>query len=285
MLPFLFSRIRKGFFIFLPLALLGGYAVHDAFSHYYGSDIAGYAEIGGCNFGSTSETPCHGSVSPSTSIHFSTPSPIVAGNTYLFTVTISNPDTADHYAGLDVDVDTPVVLDSIAGMNTFLTPPFAGVSDEYSITHNTPKMLVGDSATWSFWYTAPTTPGVYPIYIDGNTVNGDSATADTEDHWDSITDFINVVPSDGVTPSSFASAIQVYPNPASNELFINDGIPSDEGSYALIDPSGRVVLNGGEIPLDGRHSANISSIAAGTYILSVQPQIGRAFSRSVVIRR
>jgi hypothetical protein len=131
----------------------------------------------------------------------------------------------------------------------------------------------------------PSTPGVYPIYVAGNAVDNDSANADTQDHWDSLTVFINVLPSDGVTQSAPASAIQVYPNPASNELFINDGVAFDEGSYALIDPSGRVMLNGGEMPLDGRHSANISRIAAGTYILSVQPHAGKAFSRSVVIRR
>jgi hypothetical protein len=77
----------------------------------------------------------------------------------------------------------------------------------------------------------------------------------------------------------------VYPNPASNELFINDGIPSDIGSYSLTDASGRVVINGGKITLDGRQSIDISTIAAGAYIISVQPRNAPAFTKRLIIQR
>jgi hypothetical protein len=289
MFPILFRRIRKSFFLFLPLALLAGYSVHDAFSHYTGADVPGDAELGSCALGNP--LPCHaGPASSSTVIHLFTPSQILAGHTYIFRISVASLDTADHAAGFDVDVDTPVTLDTIPGVNTFSTAPFPGISDEWSITHSVPQLFSAngvnsDSAVWSFLYTAPDSPGVYPIYLAGNAVNGDSATADTEDHWNVAVQNITVLASDMVSPSSQSISVQVFPNPASNELFINDGSAAVDGAYTITDPAGRVMLYGRQLPLDGAHSIDISHLAAGAYLLSVQPRMGPSFSRCIVIRR
>ncbi len=284
MFPIFFRRVRKSLFVFLPLALVGGYSVHNAFSHYTGVDVPGDAELGSCGLGNP--VPCH-SLTPSSStvIHLYTPSQILAVHTYTFTISVSNSDTADQAAGFDVDVDTPAVLDTLGGMNTFVTAPLSGVSTEWSITHSMPQEFTGDSAVWSFSYTAPDSAGSYPIYLAGNAVNGDSATPDTEDHWNAITVNINVQAASGVAFPSPASSIQVFPSPAVNDLFIDDGIPEDVGTYMLTDPAGRVVMNGRRIPLDGNHNVDLSSIAAGAYILSVQPRMGQSFSRRIVIQR
>jgi Secretion system C-terminal sorting domain len=280
-----FRTIRKSIVLLVTLVLIGGYAVHDALSHYTGANVFGTAEFGGCG-----GSDCHGpSPDTTTIIHLFTPAKIVAGQTYKLMISVSNPDPNDVAAGFDVDANSPIALDTVAGMHTFPTAPFGGF-EPGSITHNMPQLFKSngansDSAVWSFLYTASPTPGIDTLYLAGNAVNGDSANADTADHWNLMQAYITVVANDGVAPASSINSVQVYPNPASNELFINDGNPSDLGSYTLTDPAGRVVLSGRRIPLDGNHSIDISNIVAEAYILSVQPQMGPSFSRKIVIQR
>jgi hypothetical protein len=287
-----FRHIRKGVLLFFVLALVAGYSVHDAISHYNGILIAGYAEAGGCNAGAGPGATCHGNSSTTTVLHLSTPSKIVAGQTYTLTLSVANPNPVDVAAGFDVDVDTPAMLNTISGTDsTVQVAPFPDLPPElYSITHLIPQWFNvngphSDSAVWSFQYTARPTAGIDTLYVAGNAVNGDSAEPNDSDFWDSVTVYLNVVSSDGVASSSPSGAIQVYPNPASNAMYINDDILSDEGSYTLTDPAGRVVLYGRAFPLDGRHSVDVSRIATGAYMLNVQPKMGKAFSRSVVIQR
>ncbi len=285
--PISFRGIRKSFLILFVLALVGGYSVHDAVSHYTGGVlIAGHAELGGCG-----GPQCHAPASStSTVVHLFTPSQINAGKTYTFTVSVSNKThPLDIAAGFDVDVDTPAILAAIPGMNTTITSPDSTFFGEWSISHSVPQFFDvngGDSAVWSFLYTAPKVPGIYPIYVAGNAVNGDSATANDTDNWNDITVNLTVLPAnEGVAPDASQQSIQIYPNPASNELFIGDGNLADVGSYTLSDAAGRVVKYGSQITLDGKHSVDLSKIAAGAYIVSVQPRMGQAFSRRIVIQR
>lgn len=288
----LFRHIRKGILLFFVLALLAGYSVHDALSHYDGILIAGYAQAGGCNAGAGPGATCHGNSSPTTVLHLYTPSQIVAGHTYRLTLSVANPNPVDVAAGFDVDVDTPAMLNTISGTNnTIQVAPFPGIAPElYSISHLIPQWfntngVHSDSAVWSFQYTARPTAGIDTLFVAGNAVNGDSAVPSDSDFWDSVTVYLNVVSSDGVAPSSPSGAAQVYPNPTSNAIYINDDMLADEGSYTLTDPVGRVVLYGREFPLDGSHSVDVSRIATGAYILNVQPHMGKAFTRSIVIQR
>jgi hypothetical protein len=294
MFPILFRRIRKSLFVVLPLALLAGYAVHDALSHYRGVAYCAVPlqQDPGCNATATPTDACHGAVpSPVTVIHVLMPDTIYAGNTYIVRISVANPDPIDVAAGFDVDIDSPAMLDTVAGMITFLSdslPPFLSWWD---IHHTAPQSFTmngpnSDSAVWSIQYTARPTPGFDTFYVDGNAVDGDSASPSIHDHWDSLTQIVTVLPAPSiVTPALSSNVLQVYPNPASNEIFINDGIPTYVGTYTLTDASGRVVLYGRQFPLDGSRSIDISSIAAGAYFLNVQPRMGRTFTRSVAIHR
>ncbi len=291
MFPILFRRIRKSLFVILPLALLAGYAVHDAYSHYDGVLTAGYAAIpGGCGAGAPGT--CHGPEADATTlIHLYTPSTIIAGNTYTLTFSVANPNPQDVAAGFDIDVDTPASLGMIPGTNTVISNPDTLFGTGlWSISHSIPQQFNvnganSDSAVWSFQYTARPTAGVDILYLAGNAVNGDSAIAGDSDRWNQSVAYITVQAASSVAQTSSASALQVYPNPASNELFINDGIPADEGSYTLTDAAGRVVLFGHHISLDGNHNIDVSTIGTGTYILSVQPRNGSSFSKSIVIQK
>jgi Secretion system C-terminal sorting domain len=283
-----FRQIRKGVLLFFVLTLLGGYCVHDALSHYTGGAlVAGYAELGSCGGPS-----CHGfSADPTTTIHLFTPAQIIAGQTYTLTLSVSNPNPEDVAAGFDVDINPPATLAAIPGTNTILTLPDSfAYPVVWSVSHSIPQSFNvnganSDSAVWTFQYTARPTAGIDTIYLAGNAVNGDSANANDSDRWNAIVTYITVLPPQSiVTPASSGNLLQVYPNPASNEMFINDGNPNDAGSYTLTDAAGRVVLSGGQIPLDGRHSVDISRIAAGAYILNVQPRMGQAITRSIAIQ-
>jgi hypothetical protein len=286
-----FRHIRKGVLLFFVLTLLAGYSVHDAISHYTG--MAFYAiPTAGCNYGASFTQSCHGASSNTTVIHIFTPDKIYAGTTDTFRISVSNPDSRDVAAGFDLDVnDTPgtanvTSLTAIPGTNTYVTTD-TFFYDLSSLTQSAPQSFNGtDSAVWSFLVTVPDTPGTYQIYAAGNAVDGDSATADTEDHWNIIVDSFTVLPAPSiVTPSASGNVFQAYPNPATNEIFVNDGTLTDVGSYSLTDAAGRVVTSGNQIKIDGRHSIDVSKIAAGAYILNVQTRSGLSYTRSVVIRR
>jgi hypothetical protein len=243
--------------------------------------------LGGCGGPS-----CHAPfASPTTILNLYTPAKVIAGKTYTLTLSVANANPVDVAAGFDVDIDTPASLALTPGSTTtFLTNIDTALSGLWSVSHSIPQWFNvngphSDSAVWTFLYTARPTPGIDTFYVAGNAVNGDSATNNDSDYWNDITVYVTVQANDGVTPAAAMNAVQVFPNPASNELFIGDGIPADEGSYTLADASGRIVKYGPQMVLDGKHSTDISSIAAGAYILNVQPHIGSAFSRRIVIKR
>ena len=180
----------------------------------------------GCDAGASLQDGCHGArTSSSTVIHiYTTSGPVYAGSTDTLRISVANPDPVDIAAGFDLDVDTPAMLDTIPGMNTFLNVPFQ--YEAYDITHTRPQTFAPhtDSAVWSMLYTARPTAGIDTIYAAGNAVNGDSASPDITDHWDSAILYITVLPAPSiVTPSASGNVFQAYPNPATNEIYVNDG--------------------------------------------------------------
>ncbi len=292
MFPILFHRIRKSLFVVLPLLIVAGYAVQDALSHYRGVAYCAVPlqQNPGCNATATGGDPCHGpNPSSSTVIHVFMPSVIYAGSTDTIRISVANKSNLDVAAGFDVDIDTPAMLNTTSNTTTVLwdnLPPFPSWSD---IHQTVPQLFSAngpnsDSAVWSIIYTARPTAGYDTLYIDGNAVDGDSASATIHDHWDSLTQIITVLPApSGVAQTRSANSVRVYPNPASNEVFIDDGNPADIGSYTLTDAAGRVVRYGRQIVLDGSRSIDLSMLATGAYVLNVQPRMGHAFTRSISI--
>lgn len=155
--PSLFFSFRKSVFVLLPILLLGAYAVHDAISEPGG--ITGCSKIG-CS-------SCHGPGSTTTVVTLSTTATqIEAGKTYVFQFSVANPSESE--AGCDISVDNGAVL-GLDGANSGLWIP----SGSNELTHTQPQVFTGDSAVWSFTYTAPLTPGTAHIYAAGNAVDFD----------------------------------------------------------------------------------------------------------------
>jgi Secretion system C-terminal sorting domain len=152
-----FFSFRKSIFVLLPLLVLGAYAVHQADSEPGG--ITGYSKIG-CS-------SCHGPRSTATVVKISTAATqIIAGGTYVFQFSVSNP--SEFAAGCDISVDNGAVL-GLNGTNSGLWIP----SQTGELTHTEPLTFTGDSAVWTFTYTAPLTAGTDHIYAAGNAVDND----------------------------------------------------------------------------------------------------------------
>src|ERR1700685_1282834 len=141
---FRFLSIRKGILVALPLIVLGAYAVHEADGSSGG--VTGDSSIGCAS--------CHGPLSKSTIVKISTSATqIVAGQTYVFQFFVSNP--SDKGAGCDITVDNGTL--AVNGTNSglqYIAKPYN------ELTHTSPRTFTGDSAVWTFKYTAPTKAGI-----------------------------------------------------------------------------------------------------------------------------
>ncbi len=172
--------LRKGILLIIPLVLLGSYALHEAIASSGG--IVGQSKAGCGGYG------CHGTKSTATVISIYTDSSqIVAGKTYLFHLSVSNPSEAA--AGCDISIDNAAKL-STYGYSSGLQY-FVG-----ELTHTSPRIFTGDSAVWLFNYTAPAKAGLAHIYVAGNAVN-DNGTNDAGDHWNTAVETVNVIAQPG----------------------------------------------------------------------------------------
>ncbi len=264
----LFFRIRKGFFLLLPLGLIAAYSVHQASG--YSTGVTGYSTYG-CS--------CHGSKSTATVVKIYTSAPqIVVGQTYDFTISVANP--SEKGAGCDISTSKGGTL-SINATESNLLQSYGG-----ELTHTQTNVFTAgtDSAVWNFQYTAPTTPGVAHIYAAGNAVN-DNGEADAGDHWNTIVDNITVVSAAGVASNAeVASNLSIYPNPSRGPITLSSKSLSGEAQIEVSDLSGRVVhtesaVLAGETPLD------LTSLSNGTYFLSIRTSNGEAFTRRVIVAK
>jgi hypothetical protein len=264
----LFFRIRKGFFLLLPLGLIASYAVHQASG--YSSGVIG-ASTQGCS--------CHGSKSTATIVKIYTSAPqIIAGQTYDFTISVANP--SEKGAGCDISTSKGGTL-SINATESNLLQLYGG-----ELTHTQTNVFSAgsDSAVWNFQYTAPKTPGVAHIYAAGNAVNHNGQ-ADAGDHWNTVVDNITVVSAAGVASNAdVASNLSMYPNPSRGPVTLSSTGLSGEAQIEVSDLSGRVVHTGSAV-LNGETALDLSSLPNGPYFVSIHTADGKAFTRRVIIAK
>lgn len=105
--------------------------------------------------------------------------------------------------------------------------------------------------------------------------HGDSAY--TTEYIDLIQVNVHYTVTTGVTENSFASAVRVFPNPASTTLTIDRLSPGTQ-SIRLYDMAGRIVLESGDVTGD-RHTLSVGELPAGIYLLEIREE------RGVVIRK
>ncbi len=130
---------------------------------------------------------CHGSNS-STDVSISIISgsgsfTVAPGSRTTFTVIVSTTNQNLVNAGLNLAVKTDET--SSPGTNVGVLTPGTGLrlrGNPEEITQSTPQILSGGSASWSFEWTAPTTPGTYYMRVLGFCGDGDG-NDDNDDRW------------------------------------------------------------------------------------------------------
>ncbi len=177
---------RGGALLIACLMLVGGYAIHEVNGHQFG--IVGQTQKSsapGCGgFG------CHcSSAGSNTTVSLtcsSGSSPFTASpsTSYSFTVTVATSNSNEDHAGINVATYSGTGL--TAGSGLYLS------SSE--LTHSSPKILSGGSASWTFTYTSGSSTGWDTIYATGQAVHGSSPSC--TDEWNHASKFIihTVVP-------------------------------------------------------------------------------------------
>jgi len=106
-----------------------------------------------------------------------------------------------------------------------------------------------------------------------------------------VTDYFSVIvkefacnknPYIGIAPSATTQALELYPNPAKNEVYIKlNGVNAGKtATFTLYDLSGKKLLQVGDIPQNGRIA--LPDFAKGLYIAEIEVE-GQKYSRKLQI--
>lgn len=165
------------------------------------------------------------------------------------------------------------------------------------VTQSSPKTMTGGKATFSFKWTAPTTPGQYTVHAVGNAVNGNGV-EDAGDHWsiiNPVTITVQAGSSVEETPTESSSAfMSAFPNPTRDKVSLTFVAESTGlASISIVDMQGRVVNRFDQtIPGKGVQtielqtiSTNGASLVSGLYRAVVEQSNGEILTAPIVIER
>lgn len=85
----------------------------------------------------------------------------------------------------------------------------------------------------------------------------------------------------GINENELSSQIKIYPNPASERVFI-DGIEDSGTTVDITSPEGRKVLEKAKMESD--NSLNISGIPAGVYYIHLNTENQKSYSKKLIIK-
>ncbi len=170
---------RKIFPVSLLVCFLG--LTYYSFAHTSGITARNSTTTSGCGSGS-----CHGASSSSqvtvgiTSGSGSFTVPI--NSTTTFTVTVSNGTKVN--AGVNIAVKTSQTTSPGTNVGTIIAGTnLKTTGSPVELTHSAPVLLSGGSASFSFNWTAPATPGTYYIRACGLAGNGDNGSNNDLWNW------------------------------------------------------------------------------------------------------
>jgi hypothetical protein len=134
--------------------------------------LAALAYSGGITGVTSSGCTCHGAQSSATTLSLSGNTTTRAGQTLNLTVVVAH--SSRQAAGVNIAVKDQ------QGQNVGTLAPATGSGLQLSngeLTHQQPKTMSNGQATFSFTWTAPSTPGTYTLRAAGNAVNGNGNTS------------------------------------------------------------------------------------------------------------
>lgn len=186
---------------------------------------------------------CHGlEPTDSISVIISGPSSVHAGDSAIYTLSISNgPAIA---GGCDISSSLGEVYTSSLDTNLKREEPFSGAG--FELTHKEPVLFKGDTVRFKFKYIAPSTPNVTDtIFANGN--SADNSISSEGDYWNYADNFtVNITPPIGIANNnnliSSYRLEQNFPNPFNPETKIQFTInKSSVLSLSVYDINGREV--------------------------------------------
>ena len=226
---------------------------------------------------------CHG-VDPndSVSVFFSGPDSVAAGQTVIFQIKVSHGPALRGGFNVAVFADTSSI-NKLAGDNTVR-------KQEGELTHALPKVFTNDTVSWSFQYTAPSTPMFDTLYATGNSTNNDGTT--DGDLWNfSQNRTVRVYNPIGIinisAVASDYSLSQNYPNPfnPSTQIQFSVGDASDI-TIKVFDMLGKeiAVLVSGNLKR-GVYKADYDAtgLPSGTYFYSMFSNGERLFTKKMLL--
>lgn len=208
---------------------------------------------------------CHGSASSAVTVTFLAADSVQAGTTKTIRLKIQGgPGVA---GGLNVAAKNGV-------LNTILGSGVQKIGDE--LTHASPKNFTADTVSWSFTYTAPSTPGADTLYAVGNSVNLNGSTSG--DQWNfRIRHAVKIFSPSSITnvneTAKNYSLSQNFPNPFNPVTSIKFSIPNNNFvTLKVYDILGNEIvtlinknLRQGEYKVD----FNASNYSSGIYVYKI----------------
>ncbi len=242
---------------------------------------------------SCSSLGCHGAIS-FTAPYFS-PSPTttvaglitstipaggyIPGNTYTITGTVTSPGKTRFGFEISPQNTAGTLLGTLTATDT--TTHLVGTGNKY-ITHKQSGIDgTTGSHTWSFDWTAPAA-GVGPVTFYGMfMITNNDGKADVGDVLQKSTLLIHEFGTTSIDEvKNIANYISIYPNPISDNFFINNSLNA-MGSMAvnISDMNGQFVK---KIPnVLNRQSINIDDLAKGVYFLQIETPKGNIVKKIV----
>ncbi|MCS7169201.1 MAG: immunoglobulin domain-containing protein [Candidatus Kapabacteria bacterium] len=257
------------------LGSFGGYSVLG-----YSSGVTGLT---------TSGCSCHGTSSSATTLTAQSSSGSFRtrpGQTLNLTVIVAH--NTQSAAGIDIAVHNQ------SGQNAGSLSPGSGSGLQLSnneLTHTQPKTMSGGQASFSFSWTAPTTPGTYTLRAVGNAVNGNgNANGDAWNFMSPVTLTVAgitvVEPNGGETWCAGSTksirwnstgvdyvTIELSSNGGQTWTTLATNVPASAGSWSWAIPSGQQPGSQYRIRISDASDAQLFDISDGNFSISGPPQI------------
>jgi hypothetical protein len=234
---------KKLLYLFVILSCFVIYISQSSFSSGYSSGATN-----GCN--------CHGAANTATLVSISGfPTNYVNNQVYPVSISVTNSSMIE--AGFTLSVS-----------NGTLTTPSAGSAiSGTEIRHNTPKLLVGGTATWTFNWTAPASgSAVNTVKAAGNAVNNDNGTSG--DQW-------SFAPSITVNGPALPLSLTV----SNSNIACNNGVSTITSTASGGTAPYQYRINGGAYQSSNSFTNNL----AGTYTITTRDATTIATASTIVV--
>lgn len=202
----------------------------------------------------------------------------VPGTTYPVTVTVNDP-TARRYGFELIMLDNGNRVSSgtmsVTSPTTTLLRQVAGIAYMSHLNAN-------GSNSWTFNWVAPSTPaGTLNLYVAANAANNNNASSGDHIYTAQLAIPVNSTTAVVDEQTLAAAALMVFPNPATDRLWLTGPATASAQQVVLLDGLGREVLQQADATAD----LDVRHLPAGNYTLRLTTATGESLTRPVLLRK